>query len=293
MKPEEAPPSLKEDQVLRAWFSGQSEWKSWRALSDALKIPYSSLRKYVHGRPIRIPEHRARIHRLTGIETFRPDSCDDERMARPGLPTGEEDKKTKLAIQLRQWFSQQAKFRSIAEIARSIGIADSTLGDYFTGRSVPTPRNLSKLRGATQLNVLDEISEAGTSHRGKRRRERFARDAKNFLSRLDAVKRSFASLADEFESLVKEVGKHPEAGSREAVDQTLTGRSRTIAELLARLRVELEFFKAGSAEDREAFRRAIPGEQLGYVVSLLKALYDEEAFREWLHFSRLDLTEKP
>jgi hypothetical protein len=58
------------------------------------------------------------------------------------------------------------------------------------------------------------------------------------------------------------------------------------------LKDELEFFKTGSAEDREAFRRAVPGEQLGYVVSLLKALYDEEAFREWLHFSQLDLTEK-
>ena len=193
---------------------------------------------------------------------------------------------------MRQWLSQQGKFRSIAEMARSLGIAESTLGDYFSGRSLPTPKNLNKLREATQLNVLDEIVRATTSKPDERPKPRVAQNAKSLLSRLDAVKRSFASLAEEFESLVRGSGKHSEARFRDAVGQTSAGRSRNIAELLARLKYELEFFKSGSAENREAFRRAVPGEQLGYVVSLLKALYDEEAFREWLHFSQLDLTEK-
>lgn len=72
-------------------------------------------------------------------------------------------------------------------------------------------------------------------------------------------------------------------------------RARTIVEivdLLARLRWELEFFKTVSPQDRETFRQAIPGEQVGYIVSLLKAFYDEDEFREWLSFSRGKGSEK-
>jgi hypothetical protein len=292
MKSEQTASSLKEDQLLRDWFAGQSNWRTWRDLSDAVNVPYSSLRKYFHGRPIRIPEHRASIYRVTGIEAFRPDSRNDQRKAQSGLPPGQENKKTKLAIQLRQWLSQQGTFRSIAEMGRSTGIAESTLRDYFIGRALPSPKNLKILKQVTQIDVLDEIVEPGVLHKNKGPDGVVALDGGSFLSRVETLRKSFTVLSGELESLVREAIKRAKSCSRDSVDETSEGRSRTIAELLARLKGELEFFKAGSAEDREAFRRVVPGEQLGYVVSLLKALYDEGTFREWLHFSQLDFTEK-
>lgn len=200
------------------------------------------------------------------------------------------DKKT-LAIHLRQWFSQQEKFRSVVAMARSVGIPKSTLGDYFNGCSLPTPANLSKLREATGLNILDGISKSLPRRRAERK-IRTVKDTKTFLSRVEAVKRNFNSLADELEFLLREAGNGSETSSKEPTDQTAMGHSRTIAQLLARLKRELEFFKAGSPRDRESFRELVPGEQVGYIVSLLKALYDEAIFREWLHFTQLDLTEK-
>jgi len=260
-------------------------------VADALPLPYSSLKKYVRGRRIRVPEHRARIYKLTGIDTFRPDRSNLPSQQGAVPPTVQDTRKTRLAIEMRQWFSQQGNFHSIAEMARSVGIAESTLRDYFIGRALPTPKNLSILKKVTHLTFLDEILETAVCDRGSEPKVPVGRQTKGLLARLDAIKRSFGSLADELGCLVGEADSHVAAQSR-AVDETPGGRSRSIAELLVRLKDELEFFKAGSAEDREAFRRAIPGEQLGYVVSLLKALYDEGAFREWLHFSQLDLTEK-
>lgn len=292
MESEETTPLLKEDQLLRDWFAGQSNWRTWRAFSDALPLPYSSLKKYVHGRPIHLPEHRAKIYRLTGIEAFRPDSSAELREVRTAPPGGEESNKTRLAIQLRQWLSQQTRFHSIADMARSIGIAESALREYFIGRALPSPKNIRKLKETTQLDLLDDILKSAPSRRGETPKAGIAQDPECFATRLGTIKRSVASLAEEFDSLAKELGRRSVADSREEVDQTPAGRSRTITELLARLKGELQFFKAGSPEDREVLRKVMPGEQVGYVVSLLKALYDEEAFREWLHFSQLDLTEK-
>ena len=292
MKSEETTPLLKEDQLLRDWFAGQSTWRTWRAFSDALPLPYGSLKKYVHGRPIRLPEHRAKIYRLTGIQAFRPDSSAELKEARTAPPGGEESNKTRLAIQLRQWLSQQARFHSIADMARSIGIPESTLRDYFIGRALPSPRNIRRLKEITQLEFLDDILKSAPSRRGETPKAGIAQDLLGFATRLAGIKRSVASLAEEFDSLAEQVARRSSAHSREGVDQTPAGRSRTITELLSRLRGELQFFKAGSPEDREVLRKVIPGEQVGYLVSLLKALYDEEAFREWLHFSQLDFTEK-
>jgi len=292
MKAEETTPPLNEDQLLRDWFAGQSNWRTWRAFSDALPLPYSSLKKYVHGRPVRLPDHRAKIYRLTGIEAFRPDGSAELGEVRTARPGGEESNKTKLAIQLRQWLSQQTRFHSIADMARSIGIAEGTLREYFIGRALPSPKNIGKLKEITHLDLLDDILKSAPSRRSETPDAGIARDLVSFGTRLGTIKRSVASLAEEFDSLAKELGRRFAAHSRGEVDQTPAGRSRTITELLARLKGELEFFKAGSSEDREVLRKVTPGEQVGYVVSLLKALYDEGAFREWLHFSQLDLEEK-
>jgi transcriptional regulator with XRE-family HTH domain len=292
MNPEHTPPAVKESELLRDWFARQSKWATWRAVSDALPLPYSSLKKYIYGRPICLPEHRARIYNLTGIEAFQPATPAKPDELSPGLPAGKDGDKARLAIELRQWLSKQGRFSSIAEMARSIGMAESTLREYFIGRALPSPKNLKVLKEVTRLGVLDDILKAST-HRSSEGPERLVgRDTKTFEGRLDVIKKGFASLVRDLRFLIKDAATYSPAHCPEAVDQTRTARSSKVAEALTHLRAELEFFKAGSAEDREAFRRAVPGEQLGYVVSLLKALYDEDTFREWLHFTRLDLTEK-
>jgi hypothetical protein len=214
----------------------------------------------------------------------------DELKAAPEIGDGAD--KATLAIRLRQWLSQQRTFPSIAQMARSVGIAESTLRDYFIGRALPSPKNLDILRKVTQLDVLDRVLQTQANRRRARPKVAVSRDVKKLLGRLGAVKKGFAALVEEFQLLVKDAARHPLAYPVEPVDETPTARSRRVAELLDRLSGELGFFKAGSEEDRQAFREAIPGEQLGYLVSLLKALYDEDTFREWLHFTQLDLREK-
>jgi hypothetical protein len=44
----------------------------------------------------------------------------------------------------------------------------------------------------------------------------------------------------------------------------------------------LEYFKKGTESDRKTFRRIIDPLEVGYITSILKALFEEEAFQRWV-----------
>lgn len=67
-----------------------------------------------------------------------------------------------------------------------------------------------------------------------------------------------------------------------------TGKERAAREVLMalhRLLAELDFFKRGSAEDRALLRRFLPARDVGYLTTLLKAMYDEDQFQAWVYFT--------
>jgi transcriptional regulator with XRE-family HTH domain len=69
-------------------------------------------------------------------------------------------------------------------------------------------------------------------------------------------------------------------------------RAIRVKKLLIRLADELEFFKQDSESMRETFRRVVPGEDIGYLTTLLRALYNEDQFQRWLLFSKYKMKSK-
>ncbi len=63
-------------------------------------------------------------------------------------------------------------------------------------------------------------------------------------------------------------------------------RAYFIGELTQTIIRELEYFKNGIKEDREIFREVVPPEDIGYITTLLKALYSEDQFQRWIFISR-------
>jgi hypothetical protein len=68
-------------------------------------------------------------------------------------------------------------------------------------------------------------------------------------------------------------------------------RADRVKMILIKLADELEFFKKSPAA-RKTFRRIVPGEDVGYITTLLRALYDEDQFQRWLLFSEYKLKSK-
>jgi transcriptional regulator with XRE-family HTH domain len=69
-------------------------------------------------------------------------------------------------------------------------------------------------------------------------------------------------------------------------------RAARVKKLLVMLADELEFFKQNSESTRETFQRVVPGEDVGYITTLLRALYDEDQFQRWLLFSKYKMKSK-
>jgi len=69
-------------------------------------------------------------------------------------------------------------------------------------------------------------------------------------------------------------------------------RATRVKKLLVKLADELEFFKQNAESTRETFRRAVPGEDIGYITTLLRALYNEDQFQRWLLFSKYEMKSK-
>ncbi|MGH9364402.1 MAG: hypothetical protein ACRD1B_03935, partial [Thermoanaerobaculia bacterium] len=52
-----------------------------------------------------------------------------------------------------------------------------------------------------------------------------------------------------------------------------------------RLLNELNSFKRGTPADRAILRQTVPARDIGYLTTLLKAMYDEDQFQTWLYFA--------
>lgn len=69
------------------------------------------------------------------------------------------------------------------------------------------------------------------------------------------------------------------------VSSARTG-ARRILQLLLALKRELDFFAKGSPADRKELTRVVKGQDVGYIMALFKALYNEDQFQRWvLHTS--------
>lgn len=62
-------------------------------------------------------------------------------------------------------------------------------------------------------------------------------------------------------------------------------QANKIKKLLVSLTHELEYFKQAPESSRETFRKVVPGIDVGYITTLLRALYNEDQFQRWMLFS--------
>jgi hypothetical protein len=67
---------------------------------------------------------------------------------------------------------------------------------------------------------------------------------------------------------------------------------KAVRTTLQRLLEQLEYFKQGTETDRKKFRELIDPMEVGYVSSLLKALFDEEGFQRWILATQFTMGEK-
>ena len=174
-------------------------------------------------------------------------------------------------IALNEWFARQTKWGSRAELGRALEIKESTLGDYFTGRHQPGPENRQKLFKATGLECF------------KPTREEEALEVKLPMmpQRPEKLEIPWDAIGEQLIEIGKVVARLGKLLTRSSTSDVVE-KVEAVEHALYTLSDELEFFKQGSANSREILRQRLSGPDVGYVATLLKALFDEEKFQNWL-----------
>lgn len=155
------------------------------------------------------------------------------------------------ARKLQAWFEKQRKFSSWDALARYLGINSGSLTHIKKGRRLIANMMIRmKLYEVTRIPDFSETPDLISTRRAR-------------------IQTSSAQ--------TKSVSEYtaPEA----------MHRATQIQKLLTTLSSELEFFKNGSREAREILRKRVSGREVGYITSLLRALYDEDKFERWMALS--------
>jgi len=164
-----------------------------------------------------------------------------------------DDIKQQLAKELRIWLSQ-SKYASQSQFAKDEGISLSNIKKYFQARRLPVGDSLRRLQETTKLEILNKLPIKG--------------------------------------KVKKESKKKPPVESQ--IPTPITSdlaheNANRVWKALISLNNELEFFKSGSTRDRKVFRDVISGEDVGYIITLLKALFNEDQFQNWIYFSKYEI----
>jgi len=168
------------------------------------------------------------------------------------LESSSSEREKEAAI-LREWFSSQKRFGSWDAMERALKITKDYLGKIKRGeRRAVDPELRAKLFEATGLGVFKPIAGGFESRKSQRK--------------VHHGNQRIKETTEQFEDYPIQ-------------------RATRIKTLLIKLVDELEFFKRKPELVRRVFRKVVPGEDVGYVTTLLRALYDEDQFQRWLLFS--------
>jgi len=169
--------------------------------------------------------------------------------------------KDRCAVVLRKALASSGRFRTISELAEATGIPKPTLGGYFTGHRLPNEQAWQKLRRALESEKMDSSPAKAPS-----------------------TKKSNPSKG----TSPAEPGTPSPSAPPEPSPEALA-HAAEVRQAIVNLSLQLEYFKQGSSAQRDALRQTIAGRDIGYVTSLLRALYDEDQFETWILFSEYSL----
>ncbi len=93
-----------------------------------------------------------------------------------------------------------------------------------------------------------------------------------------SLKEELARTTQRLESLIQSFST--EQAPREITDNAAAALA--VRATLRKLVAQLEYFKKGNDSDRKKFRDTVDPVEVGYVTSILRALFDENGFQRWM-----------
>jgi hypothetical protein len=185
---------------------------------------------------------------------------------------------SEVTLALNAWWRKQSRWRAWAEAARELGIPKTTFRNYFFGAE-PSGKNRATLHEATGLDLLADVAPVSRIEGAD------TPSVDEVEDRLTEVAETLRLLSDQFADLhgiLETIKKDREPAQvlKFKPRDSAHKRAEAVERLMYQLVAALETFRSASG-DREVLRQKLHGPDVGYLLSLMNALQDEDKYSSW------------
>lgn len=277
-----------------------NKFRSKSEIADLLGIPRNTFVSYYTGyRQIATPENRKKLFELTGIESFKSEKPNKQEggllkvwvdsvidiKAKPKTLREFNNSSSKpfleIATELRNWFNNQHQWETKKEFADFIGASRSTMKKVFLGVREPKGDVKHKLYDITKLTCFkNDQNQQLVQPKVEHQPPAIEQPIQPTIEQ-GPIQPAIQVEPKMIRILKDDKTKEFEINSmKEQLDDVYK-----LVNLFYLLAKALEPFKYGTSEQRKRVKDNIPPEDLGYVISFLKAMYDEDNFADFMFFS--------
>lgn len=198
---------------------------------------------------------------------------------RPPQDEAERALRARMADALRAFQAKNPETKTVSGLADATGVNEDTLSRLLRGLQTPSQTSRQRLYEATNAEVF----------RGKPQERAAKGSSPAPPARANGIQdlvHEVRTLSTRVEELTRSVSQGPAArtGRGNVGEQpTVRMRAQNVAQILGDLDRELAFFREVTRRDaRHVLRKVVDAKDVGYLIALLKAMYDDDAFENWV-----------
>lgn len=278
-----------------------NKFRSKSEIADLIGIPRKTFVSYYTGhRQIAGLDNRKKLFELTGIESLKSEKPNEQEgnllktwidsviEIKTKQETFRESKKFnnssrrpffEMATELRNWFNNQHQWETKKEFADFIGASRSTMKKIFLGVREPKGDVKQKLYDITKLACFKD----NQNHTIQQSQQ--LTDNQPKIEHVEQVEPKIEQV-EQVEPKTVMTLKHEKT---KIFDKSHRDEANKVVNLFYLLAKALEPFRHGTPEQRKIVTDQIPPEDLGYVISFLKAMYDADNFTDFMFFSEYNM----
>lgn len=254
---------------FREWLKSQSITET--EISKTLHVSISHLNNILNGRRTPNTELFEKIKMLLNIKTslYKKDS-----------------RHKQFAEELHTWFSNQSKWKTQKELADDIHLPYGTIKNYFQGIKIPRGKNRKILYDLTKIESIIDKKDINKINIIKFEPEHITKKSGDLTIYFKNIELCLKTISENIQIIRNTSTQyHPDIFSNIQKKST-TQRTAFLFYALAK---ELINFRKSTKTERDELRKFISAKDLGYIISFLKAIYDEDKFSDFIFFTEYDL----
>lgn len=254
---------------FRDWLKSQNITET--EISKTLHVSISHLNNIMNGRRVPNRELIEKIKMLLNIKTSS--NIKDSRHKQ-------------FAEDLHTWFSNQTKWKTQKDLADDLHLPYGTIKNYFQGIKIPKGKNRKILYDLTKIeSILDknQLKKSVINLVDGNDEVKIIGDTTIYYKTIDSCLRTISENIE----IIRNTQTHNYSEAFSDIHKKSTNQK--ISYLFYSLAKELINYRKSTKSDRDELRKLISAKDLGYIISFLKAIYDEDKFSDFIFFTEYNL----